>query len=341
MKSGVFITCFTRSIYLSKLIDILREVKPPYVFIASDGPRENNKDDLKKIENCREKFNEIDWDCKVYKFYYEENLGILKNNYESLKKVFEVVDRVIMLEDDMLPSKSFFYFCDELLEKYKDDYRIQRICGGNFIGIREEVSSDYFFARCVYSGAGAIWKRTFENIDFSYEFTQDKYTLDLFNCLCDANYIKHFKKDILKERTSYEMGLDILSFEKYYRTNFYLQSQCNIFPKNNLVKNQGVSKESIHNGNNINIFPKRIKKLFLLECNEIDWPIKHPKYITCDLNYEKYIQKKINLFSFKHKMLYFLKRSILELRYNGLSSFYSRIKKRISLNLKKMTDKNG
>lgn len=48
LKSGVFITCFTRSIYLSKLIDILREVKPPYVFIASDGPRENNKDDLKK-----------------------------------------------------------------------------------------------------------------------------------------------------------------------------------------------------------------------------------------------------------------------------------------------------
>ena len=48
--------------------------------------------------------------------------------------MFEKEDRGIVLEDDDVVSDSFFYFCEELLEKYKDDERINMICGMNHLG---------------------------------------------------------------------------------------------------------------------------------------------------------------------------------------------------------------
>lgn len=339
IHTGVFITCFTRSCYLDNLISILREVKPPFIFIASDGPRKGNEEDMVKITKCRKEFEKIDWDCKVFKFYSDENLGILKNNYYNLKKVFEVVDRVILLEDDMKPSLSFFYFCDELLEKYKDDYRIQRICGGNFIGNYKEVSSDYFFARCVYSGAGAIWKRSFYQNDWQYFFLEDDYSRRCFNSLCDHNFISKFKKDVLNQKESYSDKQEVLSFEKYYRTNFFLQSQTNLFPKKNLVRNQGISKESTHNGDNINLFPKKIRKQFLIEIYNLDFPLKHPNYIMNDLSFEKYVQKDINLFSIKSKLLYIIERTLREVRYKGIKSVIVKMKN--TLRKSNIIDKNG
>lgn len=47
--------------------------------------------------------------------------------------IWKHVNRCIFLEDDQIPSVTFFHFCSELLEKYKDDERIEMICGNNVL----------------------------------------------------------------------------------------------------------------------------------------------------------------------------------------------------------------
>ena len=43
--------------------------------------------------------------------------------YTGFSWVFEKEEQAIILEDDCIPNLDFFRYCDEMLEKYKDDER--------------------------------------------------------------------------------------------------------------------------------------------------------------------------------------------------------------------------
>src|SRR5680860_58582 len=103
------------------------------LYIAADGPRQDNAND--KI-NCLEARNiienQIDWDCQVKKLFRNENLGCKIAVSSAVNWFFENEEEGIIIEDDCLPGVSFFEFCRELLEYYRNDNRIMMISGNNF-----------------------------------------------------------------------------------------------------------------------------------------------------------------------------------------------------------------
>ena len=109
---------------------------------------------------------------------FNKNNGFLNIFKIMSDYVFSKVDRYIFLEDDVVPSLSFFKYCEVLLEKYKDDLRINMISGMNHLGFYDSPQNDYFFARGVSSIWGfAIWRRTYENF-YNYDFIKDSYVFD-------------------------------------------------------------------------------------------------------------------------------------------------------------------
>ena len=58
--------------------------------------------------------------------------------------IWQHVDRCIFLEDDQIPAVCFFQYCAELLEKYKNDMRIDRICGMNHLSQCANVLARFF-----------------------------------------------------------------------------------------------------------------------------------------------------------------------------------------------------
>ena len=91
-----------------KQFDVIKKVKPSILFVISDGGR--NEEEWEKIRINRNMIdNEIDWDCTVYKQYWDKNVGLYGASKEMSKLIWEKVDRCILLEDDILPSESFFY----------------------------------------------------------------------------------------------------------------------------------------------------------------------------------------------------------------------------------------
>lgn len=108
------------------------------------------------IQACRKVVDEIDWECEVHQWYQEQNFGCDPSEYLSQKWAFSHVDKCIVLEDDDIPSVSFFRFCKELLDKYENDTRICMISGINYDEVTKDVPYDYFSVRPSPSGDGPV-----------------------------------------------------------------------------------------------------------------------------------------------------------------------------------------
>ena len=93
--------------------------------------------------------------------------GLRRNVSEGLDWVFAQTEEAIILEDDCLPDPSFFPFCDELLERYRDDATVGMICGTNLAPrqiIADSVAS-YYFSRYCYIWGWATWRRAWRCYD--------------------------------------------------------------------------------------------------------------------------------------------------------------------------------
>ncbi|MBR5538512.1 MAG: hemolysin activation protein, partial [Clostridia bacterium] len=148
--------------------EVLKEARPSTMFLISDGGR--NEKEWEAIRQSRAIFEEIDWECTVYKIFEEKNNGLYTMSRRGADLIWSKVDRCIFLEDDNLPSVSFFAYAAELLEKYKDDERIVCICSMNHAGVWEDTDSDYFFAERGPIWGQAIWKRSYMQRDFGLEY---------------------------------------------------------------------------------------------------------------------------------------------------------------------------
>lgn len=120
LKKPILFLVFNRPDLTKMVFDEIRRAKPTKLYIASDGPRDGNKDDAKKILEVRKIVDTIDWDCELKKKYRKKNAGCKFGVSEAITWFFENEEDGIILEDDCLPSQSFFRYCQELLIKYKE-----------------------------------------------------------------------------------------------------------------------------------------------------------------------------------------------------------------------------
>lgn len=267
--------------------EIIRQARPSIIFLQSDGGR--NQEEWDAILENRKLYDEgIDWDCKVYKLYEEKNNGLYAMAYKTMDLVWSKVDRCIFLEDDIIPSISFFEFCAEVLEKYKDDYRIHYVTGLNYKGVYEEPEADYFFCGegCIWGFA--TWKRTFESQNLNY--SNNKYAK---KCISDTArvYKKGYEKLILGYANNENYGGHIAGSEFYKNYLRFAQNQLCIVPKVNLISNIGIGEGSAHSSDMLKKLPAKVQKLFYMETYEIEKPIKHPEFVVRDISYDLYVQK--------------------------------------------------
>ena len=171
---NVLIIFFVRDEVLKQTFEAVKKARPRRLLLWQDGPREGCPGDIKGIERCRKVVEDIDWDCEVYTQYHDSNFGCDPSTFYAQKWAFSLVDRCIILEDDMVADLSFFRFCKELLEKYKDDERINHICGVNFFGESKNCPNDYLFAHNG-TGAWASWRRVAKGWDEIYSFLDKEY----------------------------------------------------------------------------------------------------------------------------------------------------------------------
>lgn len=305
----VLILFFCRDKQLRMVFDAVKEARPSKLYLYQDGARKDNPSDKEGIEKCRTIVEEIDWNCEVHKWYQEENYGCDPSEYLSQKWMFSKEDRGIVLEDDDVPSQSFFPFCEELLEKYKDDERINFICGMNNTGVSNHISDSYLFTHKGSCWGWASWARVVNLWDDTYPWLSREN--DLNNLKGQFRVKGEYGKTIKTCREHFATGK--AHYETVGGMDLYLYSRLNIVPKYNMISNIGIDSVTTHGSDDIRVYPKQIRKLLNMERYDIDFPLKHPKYMMADITYEK--EMTITPFQYwKNKWIGLF----LQLRYKGI-----------------------
>lgn len=293
--------------------DVIKQARPSILFIQSDGGR--NEKEWDAIRQNRAMVDaELDWDCQVHRFYEDVNNGLYAMGKKVSSFIWSQVDRCLFLEDDQVMSVSFFQFCAELLERYKDDERIECICGVNTLEKSPEVNSDYFFSRQGSIWGTATWRRCVLQ-DRSFDYKDDEYVMKLLKQRTRRNPTA-WKR--LQAYAAGEMYEGHPAGSEFWREHtMYSQNRLQIIPKMNMVSNIGSTDNSEH-ATSMKKMPRKLRRLFDMPVYEVSFPLRHAKYVIPDVEYEK---KRNRLLNHNHpilKLLCDIERIFLSLKYDGL-----------------------
>ncbi|MFM6532419.1 MAG: hypothetical protein ACKPIB_29745, partial [Dolichospermum sp.] len=215
----------------------------------------------------------VDWECEVLTNYSDVNLGCKIRVSGGLDWVFSEVEEAIILEDDCLPHPSFFPFCEELLEYYRQDSRVMHISGCNY-GIPGTIpSQSYYFSQVTGIWGWATWRRAWNLYNNNTKFW------------LDINERIEFLQGIFKNQK--EFRLRFINWQKVYSGKidtwdyqWHLTSLCyaglSIKPNCNLITNIGFSSEATHTKQDCN-------GLSSLIAEDMCFPISHPKFMLKDV----------------------------------------------------------
>jgi len=293
-NTPILFLIFNREDTSQRVFDAIRQRKPKYLFIAADGARKHKRGEAEKCQRVRDIIKQVDWDCELKTLFREENLGCKLAVSSAITWFFENVEQGIILEDDCLPDPSFFPYCEELLDKYRDDTRIGHISGNNFLpGIIEEGLS-YDFCSCPHIWGWATWRRVWKNFDLNLSFWEEQKDRQsfLFNNSREKIYFSSFIPDALANKKNFSV------WDTQYWFSLRLQNQLSIYPAVNLVTNIGLGDP------NASHTTKKNEK-HLIPVSGIHFPLKHPQYVLRNKKIDDTTIKKL-FFSWKRLARYFL-----------------------------------
>lgn len=277
MKTPVVLIIYHRPQMTEKVIDSLREVKPSQIFVIADGPKD--KEDAGKCKETRELIKSIDWKCKIEKNYSSTNLGLRKRVISGLNWVFSKVDRAVILEDDLVIDKSFYSFCEEMLEKYKNNEKIISISGNNFLFDRYNVKDSYFFSRHIYSWGWATWRRAWKLYDDTMSDWPKVKSKNILNDRLEG-WVKMAYWKMIFDMT-YERKINSWAYAWTYTA--LVNNKLTIVPSLNLVSNIGTGQGATHTSIKSRVLNVPIKR--------IDFPLKHPEVVKRDEKADSIIEQ--------------------------------------------------
>lgn len=164
LKIPVLFLVFNRPETTRRVFEAIRSAKPCVLYVAADGPRRDRVGELLMVEQVRQIALAVDWPCDVKTLFRDENLGCRDAVSSAINWFFENVEQGIVLEDDCVPSPSFFEYCEVMLTKYKLDREIGMISGFNPLGAG--ISTNEYFKSINPSIWGwATWRDRWQGYD--------------------------------------------------------------------------------------------------------------------------------------------------------------------------------
>lgn len=291
-NTPILFLVFNRPDTTQVVFNRIREVQPARLYIAADAPREGRDDEKLRCEEVKGIVAKVDWSCEVRHLYRDKNLGCKIAISSAISWFFEQEEQGIILEDDCLPDLSFFPFCEELLERYKDDQRIGHIGGNCFLPGIVKNGWSYDFCNITHIWGWATWRRVWKSMDVNFPFWE-KYPERRKSLFCnkwEEIYFNSFIPDALYHRH----GLNPWGVFYYYMLR--TQHQLSIYPSVNLVTNIGLGDP------NATHTTKNAHKLFV-PSTPIHFPLKHPEYIMCNREIDRKAVRN-NFFSYKRLVRY-------------------------------------
>jgi len=272
MNTPVALIIFKRPDTTARVFAEIARAKPPKLFLIADGPRPDRPGEAEKCAAVRAIVERVDWKCEVFRNYSDVNLGCGRRPATGIGWALEDVDEAIILEDDCVPHPTFFRFCEELLEMYRNDERVMHIGGADFQFGHKRGPFSYFFSRHnVCFGGWATWRRAWKHHDIGIKLWPElRNTAWLLDILGDPRAGEYWRR-IFDRAYAGRGNVDYWD----YQWNFacWAQNALALLPNTNLISNIGFGEGATHtryaNGPFGNI-----------PSHEMVFPLQHPSCLV-------------------------------------------------------------
>jgi len=303
LHTPILFLIYNRPELTRAVLNAIRKVRPAQLFVAADGPSQIRPQDEEKCFDTRDLIKTIDWDCEVVTLFRSENLGCRKAISSAICWFFEHVEAGIILEDDCLPSNSFFYYCQNLLKYYEKAENVMAISGDNFQDGRQVTSRSYYFSRYPHCWGWATWRRAWDNYDANMEkwpdFRLSRQFLDIG--ANDPDFMSYwttiFNKMYLGE---------IDTWDYPWAFSCWANGGLTALPVRNLVKNIGFGAGATHT-------TSQCSKIGAMHAGDLEFPLRHPdhieRHVAADLYTDRFHYNFKNISSES-----FLKRALLKFK---------------------------
>ena len=282
MKTPILFIIFNRPETAKRVFQTIRESKTPRLYVAADGPRSNKPGDAEKCKKTRAIIENVDWDCEVKTLFREGNLGCREGVSGAISWFFEQEEEGIILEDDILPVPTFFRYCEELLEKYRDNTKIGMISGFNPVWKRLQRNNGYLFSIYNHIWGWATWRRSWLQYDYymkDWPVWRASGTLEKLSK--GHKPFVYFWKRWMDIAYAGKSG----SWDSQWHFTCWKNGWINILPKYNQTFNIGFFKdiEATH--------PFDEVPGYIMESRPepLEFPLIHPYEITIDNEIDKFI----------------------------------------------------
>lgn len=266
LQTPVLMVVFNRPEITQRVFAQIRKIKPRFLFIAADGPRAGIPKETINCKEVRKIVTAIDWDCELKTLFRDENLGCGRSVSGAINWFFEHVEEGIILEDDCLPSISFFPYCEELLIRYRSDDRIFMISGFNAFKKNPQIPYTYYFSLFPRIWGWATWKRAWSHFNYDVpEWDNRKLSLRVLKKLPHMEKINNLwiHMDLIKNNR-------MNAWSPQWWFYMLLHNKLSILPVHNLVINIGFIPEATHT------LPGTDNYYAEKELEELTASIKHP-----------------------------------------------------------------
>jgi len=263
---NVLFIIYRRPDVTARAFAAIAAARPSHLYIAADGPRDDAEHTL--CEAARRIVSHVTWPCEVARDYADRNLGCRARVSSALDWFFGACESGIVLEDDCLASPDFFWFCEELLERYRDDERVVHISGETY---RRQRGSEYsyYFSKYALTWGWASWRRSWRAYDLQMrswpDFRRQPEAAALYDTADEASYWDGVFQQM------YEGRLATWDYAWHYAC---MTQGLSIHPAVNLVENVGSGSGGT---NTVGDHPGLHRRAGTLER-----PLRHPAWAVRD-----------------------------------------------------------
>jgi hypothetical protein len=241
-EMSVLLILFNRPRHTRLVFEAIREARPPRLFIAADGPRPGEAADVALCAQARAVARQVDWSCDVRMLESEVNLGCKRGPETAISWFFDHVESGIILEDDCLPSPSFFDFATSILRSHRDRSDVMMVCGTNLATTWHPTDSSYHYAYNATPSGWASWRDAWSRYDPEMTaWTTAEGQRRVKEVVRDA---RHYRW----RRRQFDMvchgGYDAWDWAWTFTRLYY--GACAVIPAVNLVSNIGFGPDATH-----------------------------------------------------------------------------------------------
>lgn len=278
----LFIT-FNRLDTSRQVFEAIKSQQPQKLYLFSDGPRKDKQGEANAVHEVRNWLtSQVNWPCDVHTLFLDQNIGPRYAIGHAVNWLFEHEEEGIIFEHDCLPHPSFFPFCAELLERYRNEPRVMYISGNNFMFNEITFQHSYSFSRHNHIWGFATWRRAWQKYDTEMSGFEEALSSHFFDELIPDSRIR---KEYITILNAVKLGtVDTWDYQWFFNT--WCAEGVGVIPSQNLVSNIGYGALALNTFRENHILAN-------IPVNDIGSVISHPEVIMTNKEIERVYLKRV------------------------------------------------